>query len=161
MNQKLERIDCPCGGHYTKYFRRRHEETSSIHLKYIGVEIPDELKATRRASYLRFREQHQDDWNTQTICPCGGSYVYRDKYRHFQTFLHRNYLGLEDTPEVKTKRQELYKRRNEPRKIKAQLKKEEKAKAKLEKKKTPYEEEQSRLWQKVNAIIQTQKSTVT
>ena len=40
---------------------------------------------------LKRYENNKEKYKTQTMCPCGGKYIFRSRIRHFSSKLHINY----------------------------------------------------------------------
>jgi hypothetical protein len=84
-----------------EYWRRHYAAALNMKKAYITAEeIIQQNKDWREANKEHIQEYNKM-WGqnnleliqTQTMCECGGTYVYKHKARHFKSKLHQNYIN--------------------------------------------------------------------
>ena len=61
-------------------------------VKCVNKNIPCQTQEEIKFKKKEYREANLEKIKENTICPCGGSYTYSDKSRHFKTIKHQEYL---------------------------------------------------------------------
>jgi len=83
-----------------EYWRREYKATLNMKQAFTTQEEVLQQKKEWRATNKEYIQAYNKMWGenhleliqTQTMCPCGGTYMFKNKATHFRTKLHHNYM---------------------------------------------------------------------